>query len=219
MPSVPNGPNGFELPDDYAAPGTLFGLSLWQPWATFAATSDPARRDGKPAKEWETRSWYPKILPEQLALHATLGIPPKERAYVSTGHHFKAPYGNILERLGYAPLDPWSPHYETRLAEYEALRTDSREGRMRPLALGCIVALCRIAIVYRAEKAAELIGEERRFQEIALGNYAIGRYAWRLADVRALPEPIPCTGAQQLWRVPAPIAAAVRAAVGVPAVL
>lgn len=42
-----------------------------------------------------------------------------------------------------------------------------------------------------------------------------GQYHWRLADVQVLPEPVPCRGAQGLWRVPADIAARVLAQVEV----
>jgi hypothetical protein len=36
-------------------------------------------------------------------------------------------------------------------------------------------------------------------QEHAFGDYSAGRYAWLLADVQALPEPVPCKGARLLW--------------------
>jgi hypothetical protein len=51
-------------------------------------------------------------------------------------------------------------------------------------------------------------------QERAFGDYAPGRYAWLLADVRRLREPVPCLGWQKLWRVPAEVEAAVRAQIG-----
>jgi hypothetical protein len=35
--------------------------------------------------------------------------------------------------------------------------------------------------------------------EKAFGDYTPGRYAWLLADVRRLPEPIPARGALGLW--------------------
>ena len=39
-------------------------------------------------------------------------------------------------------------------------------------------------------------------QERALGDFTPGRYGWVLANVRALPQPIPYTGAQGLFDVP-----------------
>lgn len=38
-------------------------------------------------------------------------------------------------------------------------------------------------------------------------EWAFGTYCWDLADVRALPEPIPCRGRQMLWTLPAEIEA------------
>ena len=35
--------------------------------------------------------------------------------------------------------------------------------------------------------------------ELALGDYTIGRYAWKLADVKQFPNPIPAKGQQGLW--------------------
>ena len=35
--------------------------------------------------------------------------------------------------------------------------------------------------------------------ELVLGNYTLGRYAWKLVNVRKLPEPIPARGRQGLW--------------------
>lgn len=35
--------------------------------------------------------------------------------------------------------------------------------------------------------------------ELALGDYTPGRYAWKLANVRRLPDPVPVKGKQGLW--------------------
>lgn len=44
------------------------------------------------------------------------------------------------------------------------------------------------------------------------GPWAFNQHChFRLADVRPLPEPIPCLGAQRLWRLPEDVDAAVRA--------
>lgn len=39
-------------------------------------------------------------------------------------------------------------------------------------------------------------------QELALGNYNNGRYAWITENLRKLETPIPCRGFQGLWNVP-----------------
>ncbi len=43
-----------------------------------------------------------------------------------------------------------------------------------------------------------------------------GRWHWVLADVRALPEPVPCKGALSLWRPSADVTERVLAQIGVP---
>lgn len=59
-----------------------------------------------------------------------------------------------------------------------------------------------------------ILPPDRDSPERAFGDYAPGRYAWLLANVRALPEPVPCRGYQQLWDVPIAVAAAIAAQLG-----
>lgn len=182
----------------------LVGLSLWQPWASLMVTPDPQRSDGKPPKEWETRSWYPHVLPPLIAIHATKGISREERWGICDGRRFFEPYASVLERCLYSSFDPWMPDYDERVRRHNGGDiAASRKHRCLPL--GAIVGVGRIAQVERADRAAEIIGRERgagAMTEIALGNYALGRYALRFADVRPLRNPVPCRGLQQLWPVP-----------------
>ncbi len=46
--------------------------------------------------------------------------------------------------------------------------------------------------------------------EFSFGDYAVGRYAWILTDVKALKEPIPCKGALSLWDVPEHVESLIR---------
>lgn len=68
------------------------------------------------------------------------------------------------------------------------------------LPLGAIVAVCYVASVEQTELT--VVDEQER----AFGDYAPGRWAWRLSRIRALPEPIPCRGALGLWTVPDDVA-------------
>jgi hypothetical protein len=43
----------------------------------------------------------------------------------------------------------------------------------------------------------EISEEEKMF-----GDYSEGRYAWELANIQKLPEPVPIRGQQSLWNVP-----------------
>lgn len=64
--------------------------------------------------------------------------------------------------------------------------------------------LCTVNLVDCARSAVEHLPPE---PERSFGLYCAGRWMWRLADVRTLPEPIPCRGAQRLWTVPPEIEA------------
>jgi len=75
--------------------------------------------------------------------------------------------------------------------------------------LGAIIATARIVGVFQVEVIAPQISAIERLY----GDYSDGRYAWQLADVRALAEPIPCRGALSLWQVPPEIAARLTAEV------
>jgi activating signal cointegrator 1 len=50
--------------------------------------------------------------------------------------------------------------------------------------------------------------------ERAFGDYSPGRYGWKLANVRALAEPVSARGMPGLWQCSAAVAAAVAAQIG-----
>jgi hypothetical protein len=60
---------------------------------------------------------------------------------------------------------------------------------------GAIIAVCDLVDVQRITPMDKLPPEPER----SFGNYAPGRYAWRLNNVWALPAPIPARGALWLW--------------------
>lgn len=70
------------------------------------------------------------------------------------------------------------------------------------LPLGAIVATCELVAVVETAwftthdywPAYPLTDQERAF-----GDYTPGRFAWLLADVKPLPDPIPAKGALGLW--------------------
>ena len=59
-----------------------------------------------------------------------------------------------------------------------------------------IVAVVRLQDCARTETLEPSL-LERRF-----GNYAPGRYAWRLTNVQPLTEPVPARGNRKLWTIP-----------------
>lgn len=81
---------------------------------------------------------------------------------------------------------------------------------MDPMALprGCMVAVAELADIWPTEELRPRLEAGGQYGEIALGNYAPGRFGWWLQDVRPFPEPIPVRGAQGLWRWRIPVASA-----------
>lgn len=65
------------------------------------------------------------------------------------------------------------------------------------LPLGGIVAVVKVVDIQRTEEVRKLINPNEK----AFGNYADGRFAWKLELVRYLEKPIPMNGSQGLFEV------------------
>jgi hypothetical protein len=149
-------------------------LTLTQPWATLVAIG---------AKHIETRSWATSYR-GPLAIHAGKGLGPvggRKGLHALCGAH---PFCDVLLPAG-----------------YNALRMPAWG-----LPLGAIVATCELVgcvwIGYEWPRN-QLVSQRSQHiltdQERAFGDYTPGRFAWLLANVKALPAPIPAKGALGLW--------------------
>jgi activating signal cointegrator 1 len=148
-------------------------ITLTQPWATLVAIG---------AKKIETRSWATKYR-GPLAIHAGMGLGP------------------VGGKRGFADIYSSEPFRSVLLA--------AMPGGMR-FSFGAIIATCVIDSVIpttwlRATGRTTVSGIHGPTeyvlddQERLFGDYTDGRYAWLLADVKMLPEPIPAKGALSLW--------------------
>lgn len=155
-------------------------LTLTQPWATLVAIG---------AKKIETRSWQTSYR-GPLAIHAAKGL------------------GSVGGKSGLFRLCSVDP-FASVLRAWHAYAPSYPEVW---LPFGAIVAVCELVDCRPTDFEAadskygwdKFIGNELTYwyltpQERAFGDYTPGRYAWLLANVRALPEPIPCKGALSLW--------------------
>ncbi len=68
----------------------------------------------------------------------------------------------------------------------------------RKLPVGVAVCVCELTAIYRTEDVLAHISD----RELAFGNYAPGRAAWKLENVQRFDKPIPARGAQGLWNWP-----------------
>lgn len=83
---------------------------------------------------------------------------------------------------------------------------------------GAIIAVCDLVSCTRTDwkwTAPEFVSPLSCYplQERQFGDFSAGRYAWKLDNVRALLEPIPCRGAMGLWTPDSELAAAIQTAV------
>jgi len=162
-------------------------LTLTQPWATLVAIG---------AKRLETRSWSTGYR-GPLAIHAAKGLGPV------------GGYSGLHRLISTKPF--WDVLREAYAADLSGERFYPADAVtvVDQLPFGAIIAVCELRDVriigdgpngdptIAADDMLSLtpiLGNERAF-----GNYAAGRYAWLLAGVRALPEPIPAKGKLGLW--------------------
>ena len=116
----------------------------------------------------------------------------------------------------------WRTHYRGPIAIHAGKRIDHKAALMvawnypeiwreiSPLPTGCIIAVaelveCWEVRLYESDWSFYLhegVGGGTKSlptTEEAFGWYEQGRYAWELANVRLIPEPIPEKGKQGLW--------------------
>ena len=159
-------------------------LTLTQPFATLVAIG---------AKKIETRSWATSYR-GPLAIHAAAGYGK----------------GGMRAHKVLCGTEPFCSVLNAACkAHYDAL--DKSRGVLRAMVespfmpTGAIVATCTLAhciqidegwLAYRDPGVDWWVVTD---QERAFGDYTVGRFAWLLADVKALETPIPARGALSLW--------------------
>jgi hypothetical protein len=148
-------------------------ITIWQPWATLIALLEK----GNETRGWPTKHRGP------LAIHAA-----KKIDYEACE---REPIKSVLAKHGYTAEN---------------------------LPTGVIVAKCNLVECWKVArptwpygaKPVELTASDGKRTKIwsgnvegnieyHLGNYDDGRFAWELADVERLAEPIPAKGQQGLW--------------------
>jgi hypothetical protein len=172
-------------------------LSLWQPWASLMAFG---------TKKVETRHWpFRGPKPVLLAIHAA-----QKWDRVLYDLCRTEPFARVLR--------------EHRVRFVERPKASASTGPGQPssvprpeLPFGAIVAIGRLQCCPTTEE----FGSDPRYavlrteQEIAFGNYSLGRFAWVFDAVRPLKAPVPERGHQSLWNwQPNAEAAAIAAELG-----
>lgn len=125
-------------------------------------------------KRFETRSWSTSYR-GPLAIHAAKNFPL------------------IAKSLCYRDV------FSVALTGTETPKLADIDDVVRALPRGAIVAVATLAVCHRVEDIRDSLGSPLEHE---FGNYSDGRWAFRLDDVVALPQPIECKGALGLWPVP-----------------
>lgn len=155
-------------------------LTLTQPWATLVALG---------AKRIETRNWATRYR-GPLAIHAAKG------------------YGDLGSWKAMRDLCGTQPFFEALMPIVPGFDTYcDRDAIFEQLPLGAIVAVCELVDcvstgLYSSVQHGDDIWQVppgNMSREYSFGDYSPGRFAWLLANVRALPEPVPAKGALGLW--------------------
>jgi hypothetical protein len=150
-------------------------LTIWQPYASLLACG---------AKRFETRSW-PTQYRGSIALHAA-------KKTFDTNLYINRELRSMAEDLG--------------LPDIYSFDT---------LPLGAIIATAELVDCHKiharfgdGHPEIMLMPQEEpgnpynvaiTGNELLFGDYAPGRYAWELTNVKPLPEPIPARGKQGIW--------------------
>jgi hypothetical protein len=118
----------------------------------------------------------------------------------------------IARRRKHYETRSWATHYRGRLAIHAARvgssgvtatrmqqLADEWGFRVTGLVTSAIIATCSLVDVFEVDRSflRTLDDEERQY-----GDYSLGRFAWRLANVRRV-EPLPCQGKLGIW-MPSP---------------
>lgn len=171
-------------------------ISLWQPWASLIACG---------AKPYETRSWAPprELIGQPIAIHAAKKI-DKEAAEFAE----ELCYGQHGHDLGDRLDASWGECSDELMGIFGHAA----------MPIGCVVAIARLDAAFQlgdvaddtAAPAARVVRRliSRPIPECftvrydTFGDYAPGRWAWLLRDVRPLKPPMALKGHQGFFDLP-----------------
>lgn len=121
-------------------------------------------------KRLETRSWETKYR-GPIAIHSGIGSK-------------------------YIKLSRSEPFYSSLWDENQ--REMLIKERENSLPYGCIIAIADLTHCLKINDSQIYYLEKDKSKELSFGFFAIGRYAWELANVRQI-TPVPAKGMQRLW--------------------
>ena len=163
-------------------------LTIWQPWASLVACG---------AKQYETRSWPTKYR-GPIAIHAAIKDPCKlpllDKAELE---RFTWEEINARRCPGWCLMPRGKIIATAELVDVLLIENISRLHPETPERIDIEFKSMNLPIQIYDPHFHSYIAVPQR--EIALGDWTPGRYAWELANVKVLPEPIQVKGKQGIW--------------------
>lgn len=176
-------------------------ISLWQPYASLIASG---------FKPFETRDWAPprELIGQPIAIHAAKKI---DRDSI-----------DLAEALVFGQFDnqPLCACLSDRLAATMRGTPDPLMGKFGQavLPIGCVVAIARLDAAFKlgdesdtAARPAAAVVERITSRDMPkcftvayddFGDYAPGRWAWLLRDVKPITPPVAAKGKQGFFDLP-----------------
>ena len=170
--------------------GEMRGLSVKQIWAGCIAHLDKRTEN-------RGRRFPPALLGQPIAIHAGLTV-DKGIEWPGTAEQHASLFASN--------------------AEWDAWRFWQIGGQVRDkdnwpakLPLGAVVAVATVTGSHEHGPGVECGDGSYAYGVICSRWAQPGRWHWQLADVRPLPDPVPCKGMLGLWRLPEDVEKLVRA--------
>jgi hypothetical protein len=177
-------------------------ISLWQPWASLIACG---------AKPYETRHWAPprELIGQTIAIHAAKNVDKHAKQMAE-----ELMYGQWRDYGGFELADRLEASWGGDAA------ADKLMGKFGQaiMPVGCVVCTARLDAAFQlgelaegtAVPAAKVVRSltSRQMPECFtvryddFGDYAPGRWAWLLRDVKPLIPPPPAIGRQAFFDLP-----------------
>lgn len=167
-------------------------ITIWQPWASLLACG---------AKKYETRSWATRYR-GPIAIHAAAKKMPGQENMPREA--FDAITGALAKQYGACRFD-W--HLGGTKVNGDGSDNGFDMPRGAVIAVGELIACHPIVSVgWTGSRESRIAWVDKHLfphyptaQEMLFGNWTPGRFAWEIANVKMLPEPIPAKGMQGLW--------------------
>lgn len=199
-------------------------ITLWQPWASLIAIGAKTIE----TRSWSTAYRGPLAIHAGATLAGIAGLPGDCEGNEEGGWRYGY-VGAYQASYCHRSIDGEGTRGETWMVKFDASDPDPDFDGQLPL--GAVVATCELVdcapiggpmefrtgifegdgpgrhVVIHDQIRGRLMLDDPNGRvtdisdQLPYGDFMLGRWAWLLADIRPLAEPVPCRGRQGLWDI------------------